>query len=232
VDADVAVGSFPVVLFSHGLDSTPSRYESLLTRWAAAGFVVAAPTHRCFSPESTQFNLLDAINHPADASTVLDHLIRLNGCESDPLHRRLDVGRLGAAGHSAGGITTTGLLSWARDGRLGAAVVLAGDHMGVREGFAGAPVPVFFAHGDADSLVSHEAGRRAYGQIPWPKAFLSVRGGNHIDPYRDHTDPAFPVIAAATTDFLRLSLYGDAPARARLAAMAGHGGQFTLDDRL
>src|SRR5690349_20387699 len=38
-----AAGRFPVVLLSHGLHSLPSDLAAFGTRWAAAGFVVAAP---------------------------------------------------------------------------------------------------------------------------------------------------------------------------------------------
>lgn len=42
-DATPAAGVFPVVLFSHELGGTPADYASLLSHWAAFGYVVAAP---------------------------------------------------------------------------------------------------------------------------------------------------------------------------------------------
>ena len=44
-----AVGALPLVVFAHGWNSNPSVYEVLLDTWAAAGFLVAAPTF----PDST-----------------------------------------------------------------------------------------------------------------------------------------------------------------------------------
>ena len=41
----VAAGRFPVVIYSHGLGSRPELHAGLTTRWAAAGFVVAAPAY-------------------------------------------------------------------------------------------------------------------------------------------------------------------------------------------
>lgn len=41
----VAAGRFPVVIYSHGLHSRPDLHAGLTTRWAAAGFVVAAPAY-------------------------------------------------------------------------------------------------------------------------------------------------------------------------------------------
>ncbi len=42
-------GPYPLVLFSHGYAVTPDVYEELLARWAAAGYVVAAPTYPLLS---------------------------------------------------------------------------------------------------------------------------------------------------------------------------------------
>ena len=38
-----AAGSFPLVVFSHGLGGDPGKFTKLLTAWSGAGFVVAAP---------------------------------------------------------------------------------------------------------------------------------------------------------------------------------------------
>src|SRR5205807_2141028 len=46
---DRADGPYPLVLFSHGYDVTPHFYAPLLERWAAAGYVVAAPTYPILS---------------------------------------------------------------------------------------------------------------------------------------------------------------------------------------
>lgn len=38
-------GRYPLILFSHGLTASPAGYAELLTAWARAGFVVAAPAY-------------------------------------------------------------------------------------------------------------------------------------------------------------------------------------------
>ena len=40
-------GSYPLIVFAHGLGGSPQDYQQLLTAWAAAGYVVAAPCSRC-----------------------------------------------------------------------------------------------------------------------------------------------------------------------------------------
>ena len=36
-------GPYPLIVFAHGLGASPQEYQQLLTAWAAAGYVVAAP---------------------------------------------------------------------------------------------------------------------------------------------------------------------------------------------
>jgi fermentation-respiration switch protein FrsA (DUF1100 family) len=111
-------------------------------------------------------------------------------------------------------------------------VVLAGSALGVGTAFSGPAAPLLFVHGEQDPLVSYGSGQEAYGKVPWPKAFLSLPGENHADPYLDPTDPGFDVVATITTDFLRWSLYGDSGARSKLGKDAQTDGLGILDDKL
>src|SRR4051812_37232169 len=72
-----AAGRFPVVLFSHGLNSAPSDFDDMLRSWAGAGFVVAAPAYPHTSRDAGDFDSGDLVNQPADASSVLDQLLAL-----------------------------------------------------------------------------------------------------------------------------------------------------------
>lgn len=232
LDAKAADGEFPVVVFSHGLNGQPADYRDLLTHWASAGFVVVGPTYPHTTRGAAEFNPLDVVNQPADASQVLDAVLALDRTAGHPLRGHLDGERVAAAGHSAGGITTVGLFTTGRDDRIDAGVVLAGNALGVGTAFAGPAAPLLFVHGEDDPLVSQESSHKVFGKVPWPKAFLSLAGKNHADPYLDHADPAFAVVSTATTDFLRWSLYGDAAAKSRLRTDTTGGGLATLEDQL
>ncbi|MFJ8687996.1 alpha/beta hydrolase family protein [Micromonospora wenchangensis] len=229
-DATVAAGRFPVVAFSHGLDGRPADYRALTTRWAAAGFVVAAPMFP-HTGKGTDGSVLDVLNQPADVSYVLDKVLALDAAAGDPLRGRLATDRVAAAGHSAGGVTTIGLFTTGRDERLRAGVVLAGTGLGVGTAFAGAAAPQLFVHGRADEVVDYAAGRAVYDAVPWPKAMLSLTRGDHGRALLGD-DTALRVVSDTTIEFLRWTLYGDAAARDRLPASAARGDIATLDDRL
>ncbi|MEU7755470.1 chlorophyllase [Micromonospora sp. NPDC049171] len=228
--ATAAEGRFPVVMFSHGLGGRPDDYATLLTRWAAAGFVVAAPTFPHTSSGGDN-NVLDVLNQPADVSYALDQVLALDGTAGDSLRGRVDGERVAAAGHSAGGVTTIGLFTASRDKRLDAGVVFAGTALGVGTAFAGASAPQLFVHGELDEVVDYAAGKAAYDKVPWPKAMLSLPRGDHgRTMLKDKA--ALRVVSDTTVEFLRWSLYGDPAAKKRIATDATRGDIATLDDHL
>jgi fermentation-respiration switch protein FrsA (DUF1100 family) len=211
-------GPFPLILFSHGLTGAPRDYAALLRAWAQAGFVVAAPAYPHTSRGVREFNPLDVINQPDDASYVISQLLKRD--------RTIDPDRIAAAGHSAGGITTIGLFSGDRDDRLVAGAVLAGRQV-LPVPFAGSPAPMLFVHGKLDRTVGYAYGLAAFNAVPWPKAMLTVSGGAHVTSAGDMR----PVVAT-TTDFWRWSLCGDRTAKDRLEEDATEGGRATWIDKL
>ncbi|MCM0675729.1 chlorophyllase [Micromonospora phytophila] len=228
--ADAARGKFPVVMFSHGLNGRPADYATLLTRWAAAGFVVAAPTFP-HTARGGDGNVLDVLNQPADVSYALTQVLALDAKAGDPLRGRLAADRVAAAGHSAGGVTTIGLFTAGRDERLDAGVVFAGTALGVGTAFAGAAAPQLFVHGEADEVVEYAAGRAAYDKVPWPKAMLSLPKGDHGRALLSD-GAALRVVSDTTVEFLRWSLYGDEAAKRRIPTDATRSDIATLDNRL
>jgi fermentation-respiration switch protein FrsA (DUF1100 family) len=212
-------GPFPLILFSHGLGAKPTDYDALLRGWAKAGFVVAAPAYPHTSAGVRQFNLVDVLNQPADASHVITRVLA-------ELKGQIDAERVAAAGHSAGGVTTLGMFTATRDKRLDAGVVLAGRQVTATP-FAGSPVPLFFVHGQKDATVTFADGRAAYNAVPWPKAFLVLPKGGHVV-----AGAELGVVVTTTTDFWRWSLYGDPAAKARIGPDAQRGGVARLVDSL
>ncbi|WP_433535532.1 alpha/beta hydrolase family protein [Micromonospora sp. CA-249363] len=228
--AAAADGRFPVVMFSHGLTGRPDDYATLLTRWAAAGFVVAAPTFPHTS-RGSDGNILDVLNQPADVSYALTQVLALDGKAGDGLRGRLATDRVAAAGHSAGGVTTIGLFTAGRDERLDAGVVFAGTGVGVGTAFAGATAPQLFVHGELDEVVDYAAGKAVYDKVPWPKALLSLPKGDHGRALLSDA-ASLRVVSDTTVEFLRWSLYGDPEAKKRIATDATRNEIATFDDHL
>jgi fermentation-respiration switch protein FrsA (DUF1100 family) len=209
-------GTYPLILFSHGLEATPQDYRELLAGWARAGFVVAAPAYPHTAAGVADFNPVDLVYQPADAEYVITQVARRLG----------PVGPIAAAGHSGGGVTTLGMFGGERDRRLKAGVVMAGRQI-ITTPLSGPSAPLLFVHGKRDEVVDYRDGHAVYVAVTWPKAFLTITDGGHVP-----TGAELDVVATTSTDFLRWSLYGDAAAEKRLPRDATRGNLATLENRL
>ena len=229
-NAAVAGGRYPLVLWSHGLHGSPEGYAGVSTRIAAAGFVVAAPAYPGTNDKANPFNQNDMANQPADASAVITEVLKLDTKAGAPLAGHIETGKVGAAGHSAGGYTTAGLLSGStRDSRLKGGIIVSGGAMGGK--FTGAATPVLFIHGDADGTVPYSNGKSLYDGTTWPKGFLTLLGGDHGASLFGST-PAATAVTRTMLDFFRSSLYNDTPAKSRLRTDATVSGAAKYDGTL
>lgn len=103
-------GKTPVLVFSHGLASRPEDFDQVAKKMASYGFLVALPQHPGSDLIQAQA-LLDRtsrqgyyptefIDRPKDISYVIDELERRNATEFGD---RLELTKVGVAGHSFGG---------------------------------------------------------------------------------------------------------------------------------
>jgi hypothetical protein len=146
-------------------------------------------------------------------SFVITSMLKDSRTKGGALSGLVDDHRIGAAGHSNGGITTYGVVgnTKLRDPRISAAVILAGTAEKYRQGkydLAHMP-PVLFVHGTNDSLVPYSAAIEGFNAARGPKGLLSIVNG-------DHGSAASALVQSATTDFFDAYLRGDAAARDRL----------------
>jgi fermentation-respiration switch protein FrsA (DUF1100 family) len=107
--------------------------------------------------------------------------------------------------------------------------VIAGALLG--GAYTGPATPVLFVHGDADPTVSYRGGQAAYEAVPWPKAFLTLLGGDH-GRYLAADGAGFAQTIRTTTDFLRWTLYGDTGALGRLSGDGTSAGMSRWESRL
>ena len=211
-----AGGPYPLIVFAHGLDATPQFYGGLLTYWAAAGYVVAAPRFPLSSSTSPCGPVAsDVVNQPGDVSDVITSVLMISAGSSGPLAGMVDPTEIGVAGHSDGAITVVGLVAntCCRDPRVKAAVVLAGAAAGFPDGrydFLLSP-PILVVHGTDDPLIPYADGVDVFNSARGPKGLLTLIGGAH------GSAALVPEVGAATTDFFDAYLRGDASAPARLA---------------
>ncbi|MGB3200702.1 MAG: alpha/beta hydrolase, partial [Nodosilinea sp.] len=105
-------GQAPVMVFSHGLASSPETWHDWASHLASHGIVVVLPQHPGSDAEQVTefrsglsanvFELREFIDRPLDIAFVLDELERLNPTEFEG---RLNLSQVGVGGHSLGGYT-------------------------------------------------------------------------------------------------------------------------------
>ena len=199
---------YPLIVFAHGNGGDNRGDIGLQRAWAAAGYVVVAPTFPFGARRApdVQTGAMDLPNQPGDLSFVADQVLRLNADEADPLHGAVDPNRIGAAGHSAGGATVLALAgnTCCYDRRVKGAVVLARGEVqfGAGEFWARIRTPMLYVHGDADTVIGYRFGKAAYEHTPPPRFLVTILGGDHGRPYQgDEDDPQAKVVVATTLDF-------------------------------
>ena len=208
-------GPVPLVVFAHGWNSNPAVYQPLLTRWAQAGFLVAAPVF----PDSTNLDpgspVSDYADQALDVSFVITSLLA-----NDSL--RVDPSRIAVAGHSDGGtdVALMALDPAYADPRVRAYLSLSGEMPSGVAPYTVAPTNAAFlvAVGSADQYGLYPKATTVFDNArATSKAMLVEQGGDHLGSFVDGTATA-SAMRDETNRFLELALEPDTPTTAAIVA--------------
>lgn len=175
----VRSGRYPLVLFSHGYAGFRDQSSFLTSALASWGFVVAAPDHH-------SRDLTKVLGGPAGTTTDVEDLQatitlvkKAAAKKKGWLHRHVDLTRIGAVGHSAGGRAIEELA--ATDKRVDTFVGLAGASAGALDEAAVAPdKPGLLMAGSIDGIVSIDRMEAAYAAMRAPKRLVVVENAGHL----------------------------------------------------
>ena len=198
-------GPLPLVVFAHGWDSDPSHYMPLLDAWAAAGYLVAAPTF----PESTDTApgqpVSDYADQAGDMSFVITSLLDGQVPSAGPI----DPHRIAVAGHSDGGtdVAFMALNPAYADPRIKAYLSLSSEIPAGVAGPWGTPTAgaLLVAVGTDDEYGLLANSTQVYQTADMVKAFLTVSGGDHLDTFVAATSQA-QAVRDETVRFLQVAL--------------------------
>ncbi|MDQ6729839.1 MAG: hypothetical protein M3022_05975 [Actinomycetota bacterium] len=217
-------GPLPLIVFGHGFAVTPADYYRLLTAWAQAGYVVAAPVfplenaHAPGGPDEA-----DLVNQPADMSFVITGMLALAAQRRSFLAGRISPGRIGISGQSDGGETALAMAydrSY-RDPRVRAAAILSGAQLPSSQAgsFPRPSPPLLATQGTADMTNRPHFTYDFFRAATRPKYLLRLLGAGHLAPYTTQ-QPQLSIIERVTTGFFDRYLKGE---RAGETAMAKTG---------
>jgi hypothetical protein len=166
---DEARGPYPVIVFVHGTAAFRHQSLSLMTHWASRGFVVAALDH----PGLKLGDML-SFNMNQNLSGDIEELFAALDAQAGDLAflaGRIDMERVGAAGHSAGGQAVSALGDRA-------SVIIAMAAGGARPGSK--LVSTLVLGGMDDGIASFSRVRDGYGSSPGEKRLVGIANAGHL----------------------------------------------------
>jgi predicted dienelactone hydrolase len=194
-NAESAPGRHPVLVFSHGFIGAADQSIFITETLARLGYVVVAIDHadargNVTTDEALSFlqpqSWTDAthVGRRHDLVAMLDYLAMLEADPASFLHRKVDLQRIGALGHSLGGYAVLGLAgartAW-REPRIRAVAAMAPyvEPYLQPAGFGSIDVPVLLQGGGLDIGFSSSL-PYFYPLLRAPKYFMVLRDGNHL----------------------------------------------------
>jgi dienelactone hydrolase len=187
-DARIRDGFFPLLLFSHGNGGLRTQNAFWCEHMASHGYIVMAPDHtgNCAATfvdgaltifnDSKEGRAQSASDRPKDLSFLIDSMDRMHKGNDSRFLGRVDMTRIGAAGHSFGGYTCTWLVS--QDPRIKAIAPMAG--VAEERGNYDCPVLLFIATED-DTLGPErvELIRKYYADSKGPRYSVEFTNAGH-----------------------------------------------------
>jgi dienelactone hydrolase len=219
-------GATPLIVFAHGLNGHPDKFTELLSAWAEAGYIVAAPafpTTNNTVPGGGR-NYATATGQPADVSFVIDEMVRASAATDHRLSDRIDIDRIAVAGMSLGGATAYGTVfsTCCRDARVRSAAVFAGALLPLAGDVdLDGHVPLLIVHGQDDPALVLSNAEDAFAASAPPTWFVTLLGGGHSEPFENTASPHDELVVELTVAWWDATLGGDGAAFSRLQEVAG-----------
>ena len=218
---------YPLIVFAHGDAGRALNYDAMLRRWAAAGYVVAAPDFPV-SSRSGPAGVTDVANQPADLKFVIRSLVRFDHAKRG-LGRVIDARRIGLAGHSLGAATVVALVerSCCDEPRVRGAISFSGLALLPGEDYPRPSVPMLLVHGTADRTVPYAASTHLYAAVGPPRYLVTLLGRGHAS-WPGGSGTVDAAVLRSSLDFWAAYLRGDRSAVVALEHDAVVGGRTTV----
>ncbi|HTE48237.1 MAG TPA: hypothetical protein VK636_23530, partial [Gemmatimonadaceae bacterium] len=183
---------YPIITWGNGTCALPEGYGTLLKHWASHGFFVVAANSRQVGMNSVM-------------TKALDWAFAANMDSASPYFGKIDTERVGAAGHSQGGMAT---INAARDARIKTVIIFNGG--------SSATKPFLAISGDRDipfvTLSGLKSGTMAAPKAAWLWYHMVPERGSFDGHLTLITEPAR--VVGPSTAWFKTVLQDDADAKA------------------
>ncbi len=187
-DARVRDGVYPLLLFSHGNGGMRSQNVYWCEHMASHGYIVMAPDHtgNClitiidgkpiFFNDSPEGRERASEDRPKDVSFLIDCMDRMNKGNDSRFFGKIDMDRIGVAGHSFGGFTTTAVAD--QDPRVKAIAPMAGVAR-TRSRYDCPAMILLATEDDTINAEGNERVRNYYNESTGPHYLIEFKNGGH-----------------------------------------------------
>lgn len=192
---DAAAKPCPVIVLGHGFSQSKSQHTNQGSHFATRGYIALVPN----------FSGSDHSRNANDISKCLDWIVARNADTASPYFGAVRTTRMGATGHSAGGMSA--LVAASRDARIRAVAPMDpvdSSSLGVNA-LASVTVPVAITYSEPSACNSNGSAAVLYAAAPRHKRGMKIAGANHTDPQ----DPAgaLSILTCGAASAARQTLY-------------------------
>jgi len=175
-------GRCPVIVLGHGFSQSKEQHVNQGRHLATRGYIVLIPNSNAASDHS---------RFADDLRKCIDWIEARNVDTNSLFFGRVRTDRVGATGHSAGGLSA--ILAASRDSRIRAVAPMDPVDNGGQgvAALASVAAPVAITYSEPSSCNANGSALTLYNEARAPKRGMRIVGGNHTDPQ----DPASALIA-------------------------------------
>ncbi len=107
-DVDLAAGTYPLIVFSHGNNGIRIQSFFFAAHLASHGYIVVSPDHHgnTFLDGPAAQDPTPSVNRPLDMSFLIDEFTAFDAAPGNFFEGAIDEAKIGASGHSFGGFTS------------------------------------------------------------------------------------------------------------------------------
>lgn len=188
---------YPVIVWANGTGCPTASYNSLLTIFAEAGYIVVADNSTMTADGTEQRD-------------SIDYILEKAGQKTSKFYQKVDTEKIGAAGHSQGGRSAVNAAQ--KDSRIRCVLSIAGASNAEEAG--GLSTPIFFMTGTSDMVVvSSMWVEPSYNAVTGKAVYASLKNGTHTTCMTNPTK-----ISDYAVDWFDAYLKGDSGAKKEFAA--------------
>jgi dienelactone hydrolase len=186
-DAPIRDGKYPLIVFSHGNGGIRNQSTFWCDYMASHGYVIAAPDHTGNAALTAvngkmvvmngQLREFAAENRPKDVSFVIDMMNWYSKGGDSRFNQRIDMGKIGVAGHSFGGYTSIHVIN--SDPRIDAIIPMT-PVWEERTNYA-TPVMMMVATEDKTiGIKGNDKARQYYAESKGPSYLVEILDAGHF----------------------------------------------------